>query len=60
MIGFDQFVAMAAKSERASMGSAQSAAPDLGVDDFQQPMVGGAIAAPQTHGAERRLGACAD
>jgi hypothetical protein len=50
---------MAAKAERASLSSVEPAAPDLSVNDFQQP-VSGAIAAPQTHRAERRFGAFAD
>ena len=51
---------MAAKAERASLGNAQPAAPDLGVDDSQQPTMGVAITPTQTHRAERGFGASAD
>jgi hypothetical protein len=35
---------------------ADQRAPDFGVDDFQQPTLGGAIAAPQTDGGLIRRG----
>jgi hypothetical protein len=60
MIGFDQFVAMASKAERASLSSVEPAAPDLSFHDFQQPTVSDAIAATQTHRTERRFSAFAD